>query len=164
MRTKGLTLVELMLVVAILGILGALVLPVYQGHAAEAKNSSAKANLHALRTQIELYKMQHEGALPGYMSGTPVSGPVAKVQLEQTTSLNGIPSGSKTTSGSYIYGPYLLTVPENPLNGESAIAFSTDFGTDLGTAGVGWLYNYVTGQIVLNSDGTDEDGIAYVDY
>ena len=69
MKRTGFTLVELMLIVAILGILGALVLPIYQGHASEAKISSARSNLHAMRAQIELYKMQHSGSLPGYVSG-----------------------------------------------------------------------------------------------
>ena len=72
-RKEGFTLVELMIVVAILGILGALVLPVYQGHASETKVSAAKTNLHAMRTQIELYKTQHNGSLPGSAYGAGVS-------------------------------------------------------------------------------------------
>ena len=164
MRGKGFTLVELMLVVAILGILGALVLPVYQGHASEAKVSSAKSNLHALRAQIELYKLQHSGVLPGYAMGGPLAEGLLSRQFEGTTTLDGSASPNKTPSDPFLYGPYLLKLPENPFNGESAIGYSTDFATDAGKAGYGWLYNRTTGEIRLNYAGTDEDGVAYIDY
>jgi len=164
MRAKGFTLVELMLVVAILGILGALVLPVYQGHAAEAKVSSSKSNLHAIRAQIELYKMQHGGDLPGYISGTGVNEATVPDQFTMTTAADGTPSGTKNATDPFLYGPYLVKVPTNPFNDKSYIAYSTDFATDAGVVDSGWLYNRTTGQIALNYPGTDEDGVAYIDY
>jgi len=153
-----------MLVVAILGILGALVLPVYQGHAAEAKVSSAKSNLHAMRAQIELYKMQHNGTLPGYSNGA--AAPVATLvdQFEGTSTLIGQTSPSKQPSDPFLYGPYLMKIPVNPFNSDNSIAYSTDFATDADGTSSGWLYNRTTGQIGLNYPGTDEEGIAYIAY
>lgn len=164
MRKSGFTLVELMIVVAILGILGAIVMPTFQGNVSEAKVSSAKSNLSILRNQIELYKMQHNGALPGYAMGNPVAESTLITQLEGTTTLGGAPSPSKTPTDPFLYGPYMRTIPTNPFNGKSNIAYSTAFATDAGVVVSGWLYNRVTGEICLNYPGTDADGVAYISY
>ena len=164
MGRKGFTLVEMMIVVAILGILGAVALPVYQGHASEAKVSAAKSDLHAMRIQIELYKMQHNGSLPGYVSGAAIPEGMLEIQFVGTSEVPGLPTASKTPAGAYLYGPYLLDIPENPFNGKTAFRYSTDFATDAGVANIGWLYDRTTGQIALNYAGTDADGMAYLDY
>jgi len=164
MQRKGFTLVEMMIVVAILGILGAVALPVYQGHASEAKVSAAKSNLHAMRAQIELYKMQHNGSLPGYVSGAAIPEGMLEIQFVGTSEVTGLPTASKTPAGAYLYGPYLLDIPENPFNGKTAFTYSTDFATDAGVVSTGYLYNRTTGQIALNYKGTDADGVAYIDY
>jgi len=164
MRREGFTLVEMMIVVAILGILGAIVLPVYQGHTSEAKISSSKSNLHAMRAQIELYKMQHNGVLPGYISGAEISGGMLELQFIGTSEVTGLATASKTPAGTYLYGPYLMKVPVNPFNGDNRFAYSTDFATDADGTSSGWLYNRTTGQIALNYPGTDGDGVAYIAY
>jgi len=153
-----------MIVVAILGILGAVVLPTYQGHASEAKVSSAKSNLHAMRAQIELYKMQHDGTLPGDLSGG--AAPIATLtwQFTGTSTVTGAALPSKTPAGAYLYGPYLFKIPENQFNGKSNIAYSTAFATDAGVVDSGWLYNRTTGQICLNYPGADNDGVDYIDF
>jgi prepilin-type N-terminal cleavage/methylation domain-containing protein len=129
MRTEGFTLVELIIVVAILGILGAVALPTYQGHTAKAKVSAAKSNLHALRAQIELYKMQHEGVVPGNIYGAPAPIGTLVLQLEGTSRVTGHAVASKLPADPYLYGPYLRKIPENTFNGKSTIAYSTDFPT-----------------------------------
>lgn len=153
-----------MIVVAILGILGAIVLPTYQTNASEAKVSSAKSNLHTMRAQIELYKMQHNGTPPGTSSGNPVTSTTLEQQLVGTTTVDGAISWSKTRSDPHNYGPYLLKIPSNPFNNKSNIAYSTDFAADAGNLDSGWLYNRTTGEICLNYPGTDYEDVAYIAY
>ena len=65
MRAKrGFTLVEILIVVVILGILAAIVVPQFTQASTEAKMNSVCSNLQSLRSQIELYKVQHNDTLP----------------------------------------------------------------------------------------------------
>jgi general secretion pathway protein G len=56
---RGFSLVELMIVVAVLGIMAAIVVPQFQSHSIEAKIAVAKDNLRILRSAIDLYTAQH---------------------------------------------------------------------------------------------------------
>ncbi|NOY44633.1 MAG: prepilin-type N-terminal cleavage/methylation domain-containing protein [Deltaproteobacteria bacterium] len=83
MRNRAFTLVELMIVVAILGILAAIAVPMYTGYVSGAKKSEAKSNLETIRLLEEQYYADHKtyvgGAnttalmanLPGFEPGTP---------------------------------------------------------------------------------------------
>lgn len=167
MRKKAFTLVEVILVVTILGILAALVLPTFQGHIAQAKESAAKDNIRAMRSQIELYKMQHKGVPPGYVNG--VGAPVATVSLQftGTTTETGQASPSTIPADPFLYGPYLKKMPENPFNNLSTIAYvaeATAFSAAVDGTSSGWLYKKETAEFRINWTGTDSDGIAFYDY
>ena len=56
---RGFTLVEILIVVVILGILAAIVIPQFTQASTEAKTNSLCSDLQTLRSQIELYKVQH---------------------------------------------------------------------------------------------------------
>ena len=54
-RERGFTLTELMIVVAILGILAAVAIPLYRGYITDSKTTEAKTNLETLRLLEEQY-------------------------------------------------------------------------------------------------------------
>jgi type IV pilus assembly protein PilA len=60
MHSKGFTLIELMIVVAIIGILAAIAIPNYMNYQCKAKQSEAKTNLGAIRTSQEAFRAEHD--------------------------------------------------------------------------------------------------------
>ena len=145
------SLVELLIVVAILGILAAIALPTFQSHSQEAKEAAAKDNLRILRQQIELYTAQHNDLPPGYINSDPAQG-----------------AGPVAFSRQMVNGHYLSELPENPFNNKSAIKVvgdDEDFPTQpFMTALYGWVYKPATKTIRLNWFGTDSAGVSYFDY
>jgi general secretion pathway protein G len=55
--SRGFTLIELMVVILILAILAALIVPRVMGRSDQAKVSAAKADISALRSFVQLYKL-----------------------------------------------------------------------------------------------------------
>src|SRR5881392_1027324 len=60
----GFTLVEILIVVIILGILAAIVIPQFTSASQDARKNSLTSQLQTLRSQLELYKLQHLDQLP----------------------------------------------------------------------------------------------------
>lgn len=167
MSKKAFTLVELMIIVAILGIMAAIVIPTLQGHSVQAKESAAKDNLRTIRSQVELYKMQHNGTNPGYAGGLQINIAFLPWQLKGCTKLTGEVNMSTVPSGEYVYGPYLKSIPDNPFNGMDTILYVAEadaFSVEANGTSSGWLYKKETGEFVLNYSGTDGEGVNYYEY
>lgn len=62
-RTRGITLLELMLVVAIVSMLGAIAIPSYQNYADRARNNQALSDIGSMSLQIQQWELNN-GRLP----------------------------------------------------------------------------------------------------
>jgi general secretion pathway protein G len=148
MKAKsGFTLVEILIVVVILGILAAIVIPQFTEASTEAKTSSLCTDLQSVRSQIELYKIQHNDNLPGVTAtghGTDVDFAGA---LTGMTNQAGV---KQTTAGDGVYGPYLQKMPSNPfVSGDDANDVTA--GTAVAPTGAdGWYFNTTSGDFNAN--------------
>src|SRR5712671_4886536 len=125
-RKSGFTLVEILIVVIILGILAAIVIPQFTSASTDARKASLVSQLQTLRSQIQLFKLQHNDVLPDLVANQ-------WAQMTSKTNLLGVVD----TTATGLYGPYLESQPINPLNGNNTVALAA--GT-----GVGWIYSNVT--------------------
>jgi len=69
-QRKGFTLVELVIVIAILGILAAYAVPKYQGLVEEARSAEARAQLGTVRSALGIYYAKNHGVYPNTIDGT----------------------------------------------------------------------------------------------
>src|SRR6185295_3454410 len=135
-RRSAFTLVEVLIVVVIMAILAATIIPQFTDSTKDAKSSTSKFNLHTLRSQIELYRAQHNGTAPS----------ATLVELTQSTNA----AGTSGSGANFPYGPYVREIPKNPFTNSAAIkTISTDpaVATDVTAGNAGWIYNSTTGGI-----------------
>ena len=146
---KGFTLIEILIVVIILGILAAIVIPQFTNASKEAKQSSLVTMVQSLRSQIALFKLQHNDRLPGAAtlvdSGGTFSESVFWDQLTLFSTLAGGTAAAKNTGTGHVYGPYMQSKPANPLVAAANASKVSDgvFSATAGAgAGFGFFYDY----------------------
>ncbi len=145
-KNKGFTLVEILIVVIILGILAAIVIPQFTEASNDARVSALMSDLQTVRSQIELYKVQHKDNYPGTVSGTWTIGNFVS-HLTGKTDADGASGGS--------LGPYLQKFPTNPFNNQSAVADATGASDPNAviSGDYGWWFNSTTGSFGVNYAG-----------
>jgi general secretion pathway protein G len=144
MRAKsGFTLVEILIVVVILGILAAIVIPQFTEASTEAKTSSLCTDLQTVRSQIELYKIQHNDNLPDM--NVDANGDNA---LTVCTLIDGTVVAAGTADS---YGPYMQKIPTNQFVDLSSIQVEAG-ETGLGGGNTGWHFNTDTGAFHADTD------------
>src|SRR3954464_8733050 len=126
-RHSAFTLIEILIVVVILGILAAIVVPQFSNAALVARENTLKDELRYLRTQVVVYKAQHQDVAPGYPGGNVASTPTSAAFVDQVTLYTDIDSGTNATqTASYRFGPYLSKMPTNPINGLTTVNVLAD--------------------------------------
>jgi general secretion pathway protein G len=133
MRTqvkRAFTLIEILIVVVILGILAAIVIPQFTNASEEAARSSTQSQLQTVRSQVELYRVQHQGILPDLLT-------------------NG---WDDMTTMDPTFGRYLQQDPRNAMRQNQ----STVIAGGLGDTGVdaGWVWDATEEQLYA----VDRDG------
>lgn len=143
-RRSAFTLVEVLLVVVIMAILAATVVTQFNSSTDDAKESALTFNLHAMRSQIELYKLHHNGSLPSLTAGS----------LPQLSAATNVSGATGTPGSSFPYGPYLVNgVPANPITGVATVTATATNPPTAPSGTGGWLYHAGTGMIWADSAG-----------
>ena len=159
---KAFTLIEILIVVMILGILAAVVIPQVANASGEANRSGLITTVQSLRSQIALFRLQHNDYLPG---SNPVAGSGATFdqatfwdQMSMFSDINGATNASRTVQ--FDRGPYMQSVPRNPLCPVKASSDDVEDTIDGAPATnvVGFIYDFQGGAGSGKIWGTDTDG------
>jgi type IV pilus assembly protein PilA len=134
-KEQGFTLIELMIVVAIIGILAAIAIPNFLQYQMRARQSEARSNLGGIRTNLTAFA----GERGCYLATTAIWPTPAQ------GATGGLPAGGTKNVGVPWLGPpapigtpgavFCTTVPGGP----AAVAIATDFN-DIGYQAVGSVF------------------------
>jgi general secretion pathway protein G len=147
---RAFSLVELVVVILIIGVLSAIAIPRFSRASAGGGDAALTSNLAILRSALDLYQSDHNGAFPG--AATIVN------QLTLYTDDTGATSATRT--GAYQYGPYHRSVPAHPVGAKKGL-------TKIAAANapdVAWIYSAAAGTIQAGAGESDDSGKAYSTY
>jgi prepilin-type N-terminal cleavage/methylation domain-containing protein len=124
-RRKGFTILELLIVIAVIAILVGIALPRFKGMQDEGNIAKAKGELRTLQTAVESYAIHNNGVLPAALTNLTTAIPSIVGTTLPTDPFGGGAYGYNQDSGNFVIwsiGP--------ALNGSASI--STTAGATLG--------------------------------
>jgi prepilin-type N-terminal cleavage/methylation domain-containing protein len=145
LKSKGFTLIELMIVVAIIGILAAIAIPRFAQMLEKSREGSTKGNLGSLKSAASIYYGDQQGIWPSTLNSfssfafSRYLDNVSPVKVTGAFVANAVsPSGDK-------------------------VAFTGQSQVPTGSA-VGWMYDSNMGNVYVNSTVKDSKNIPYSFY
>lgn len=162
-KEKGFTLIELMIVVAIIGILAAVAIPKFADLIDKAKEAKTKGNLAAIRSAISIYYGSTEGEPPAESTGLNL----ADALVTDGNNLSKLPAGEV---------PFIDTDYDGDSNSDDTYqsadwpvneaSLSIDYSADKGEsndsvgsgANTGWAYDPTEPEVWVECMGQDTKG------
>ena len=134
---KGFTLIELIIVVAIIGILAAIAVPRFANMLEKSREGATKGNLAAMRSAVTIYYSEKEGTWPGDLT------------TAFTSYLYPIPPAKATPLGNDVT---ITAVADVPASAGTGWAYVTDPASAF------------AGNVFCNSTATDTKGSSFTTY
>jgi prepilin-type N-terminal cleavage/methylation domain-containing protein len=160
-KSKGFTLIELMIVVAIIGILAAVAIPKFADLVTKSKEASVKGGLGALRSAVSIYYGDMEGVYPNSLFAALTNGNKYMPAVANTPSLGAL-SIPRQTSSSAGTNPGHTTGATGVQSGDVAEATTVALVIAAGEDVIGYATG--DGTVLINCSHNDTKGNRWTSY